>query len=290
MHESLAHLAARHAREGSETAIPRISIHTEAQPSRPVPTFYRPMLGMVLQGAKSVTIGNRTLRYDPDHYFIGSIDVPASTIIIEASPGKPYVAVRLILDDGMIADLANGVPKPEIGKDDGVAFGIEKVTSPLRDAWARMLGLLDTPGDIATLAPLIEKEILFRVLKGGLGSVLLRSVRTDSRISQVRHAISHIRENFTRAIRTEELVELVGMSAATFHRHFRAATAMSPLQYQKAMRLREARQRLIANADLAGAAHSVGYESLSQFSREYSKMFGIPPARDAAAIRARSEF
>lgn len=284
MHEALADLAYRHATLPSGNLIPRVSLHVARKASWPIPTLYRPMLGMVLRGAKRVTIGDRTLHYDADHYFIGSVDVPAAIASIESSPEAPYVAARLAIDQDILADLAVDIASGAEGET--VAFAIEVVTPELLDAWLRMLRLLDSPDEIATLAPLVEREILFRILRGPQGKLLRQAARNDSRIAQVRHAIAHLRANFACAVRIEELVEIAGMSAATFHRHFRAATAMSPLQYQKALRLQEARRRLIADADTAGAAYAVGYESASQFSREYTRMFGMPPARDAARLRA----
>jgi transcriptional regulator GlxA family with amidase domain len=149
-----------------------------------------------------------------------------------------------------------------------------------------MLRLLDAPDEIDTLAPLIEREILFRLLQGPQGALLRQAARAGSRISQVRDTIAHLRMNLDRVVRIEELVEIAGMSVATFHRHFRAATAMSPLQYQKTLRLQEARRLLLADTDATSAAFAVGYESASQFSREYTRMFGTPPARDAGRLRA----
>lgn len=284
MHETLAELAHRHARAPGAGSIPRVSLHVAKETSWPVPTLYTPMLGMVLRGAKQVTIGDRTLRYGAGHYFIGSIDVPARSAIVEALPEAPYVAVRLGIDQEMLADLAVDIPKDDEGET--VAFATGKATPELLDAWFRMLRLLDAPDEIATLAPLVEREILFRILRGPQGKVLRQAARNDCRVAQVRHAIAHLRANFARPVRIEELLEIATMSAATFHRHFRAATAMSPLQYQKALRLQEARRRLIADENPAGAAYAVGYESVSQFSREYSRMFGASPGRDAARLRA----
>lgn len=245
------------------------------------------MLGMVLRGAKRVTIGNRTLEYDTAHFFIGSIDVPAEVAITEASPEAPYVGARVLINQEMLADLAID----SAGDTDGetMAFAVETVTPKMLDAFRRMLELLDAPGEIATLAPLIEREILFRVLQGPHGKVLRQAARADSRIAQIRHAIAHLREHFARTVHIGELVEIAGMSSATFHRHFRAATAMSPLQYQKALRLQEARRRLVGDSDAASAGYAVGYESASQFSREYTRMFGTSPGRDAARIRANGQ-
>ncbi|MHC2075829.1 AraC family transcriptional regulator (plasmid) [Agrobacterium tumefaciens] len=247
-------------------------------------TLYQPMLGIVLRGAKRVVIGDRTLCYDANHYFIASIDVPATSVTIEASPEAPYVAARLAIDQDILADLVVEIPRK--AEADTIAFAVGAMTPALLDALSRMLRLLDAPDEIDTLAPLIEREILFRLLQGPQGALLRQSARADSRVAQIRAAIAHLRANFDRLVRIEELVEIAGMSAATFHRHFRAATGMSPLQYLKVLRLQEARRRLIANADPTGAAYAVGYESASQFSREYTRMFGTPPARDAARLRA----
>ncbi|MFL9945832.1 AraC family transcriptional regulator [Paraburkholderia agricolaris] len=284
MHETLASLAYRHAILPDGPSIPRVSLHVARETSWPIPTLYRPMLGIVLRGAKRVTIGDRTLRYGTNHYFVGSIDVPASSAIIEASADAPYVAARLEIDQDLLSELVVDVNRDFDGETTAFAIGV--MTSELLDAWYRMLRLLDAPNEIDVLAPLIEREIMFRILQGPQGALLRQAARADSRISQVRNTIAHLRANFDRRVRTEELVEITGMSAATFHRHFRSVTAMSPLQYQKALRLQEARRRLIAGADPMGAAFSVGYESASQFSREYTRMFGTPPARDAARLRA----
>jgi AraC-like DNA-binding protein len=284
MPETLTDLAYRHATQPGESSIPRVSVHVARETSWPIPILYRPMLGMVLRGAKRVTIGDRTIRYDAGHYFIGSLDVPAASAIVEASPQAPYVAARLAIDQDILAGLAVDIASDVDGEI--VAFAKGAMTPELLDAWLRMLRLLDAPDEISTLAPLIEREILFRILRGPQGKLLRQAARADSRIAQVRHVIAHLRANFTRPVRIEELIEIAGMSAATFHRHFRAATAMSPLQYQKALRLQEARRRLIADADSVGAAYAVGYESASQFSREYTRMFGMSPGRDAARLRA----
>ncbi|MGF3024997.1 AraC family transcriptional regulator N-terminal domain-containing protein [Methylobacterium aquaticum] len=286
MHETLAELAYRHAVSPSATLLPRVTLHIAREPGWPVPTLYQPMLGMVLRGAKRVTIGDRTLQYDTAHYFVGAIDVPVEVAITEASAEAPYVSARLAIDQEVLADLA----VDEAGTADvaTMGFAVEAMTPELLDSWRRMLQLLDAPGEIATLAPLVEREILFRLLRGPHGAVLRQAVRSDSRIAQVRHVIAHLRANFARPVRIRELADVAGMSTATLHRHFRMATAMSPLQYQKALRLQNARRRLIADDDVAGAAYGVGYESTSQFSREYVRMFGISPGQDGARLRLAS--
>ncbi len=284
MHETLVDLAYRHATQPGGASIPRVSLHVAQEEGWAIGVLYQPMLGIVLRGTKRVVIGNRTLRYDSNHFLIASIDVPASRVTIEDLPEAPYVAVRLAIDQDILSDLVVDVPHEAEG--DTIAFAVGALTPELVDAWSRMLRLLDAPDEINMLAPLIEREILFRLLQGPQGALLRQAARAGSRIAQVRDTIAHLRTNLDRAVRIEELVEIAGMSAATFHRHFRAATAMSPLQYQKALRLQEARRLLIADADVTSAAFAVGYESASQFSREYTRMFGTPPARDAARLRA----
>lgn len=280
---SLRAAAMRHAGSTPATLLPRVGLLVADQPTTPNPAFYRPMLCVVLQGAKKVMIGDRTLRYDTANYFIGSIDLPVSGCVIEASPDEPYVSMVLALDQDCLASLLGDAPVHPVAETEG--FAVSAVTPELLDACARLLALLDTPEDIAVLAPLIEREILYRLLQGPQGNLIRQAARVDSRLAQVRHAIGWIRDHYDRPLRVETLAEVAGMSVASFHRHFRAATAMSPLQYQKALRLQEARRLLIAASDAARAGYAVGYESASQFSRDYARMFGAPPARDAARLR-----
>lgn len=278
-------LAVRHAdgRRRTETALPRVGISLAHEMTDLQAGVFEPMLCLVLQGAKEVTIGERKLRYDPATYFIATLDLPASGCIIEASAAKPYVGISLGLDRETLAGLLSDTP---LRSDASVsAFDTSPVTEPLLDAWLRLLRLLDAPQDIAVLAPLHEREILYRLLQGPQRSTLLQIATADSRLSQVRRAIGWIRSNFDQTLRIEALADMAGMSAASFHRHFKAATAMSPLQYQKNLRLQQARRLLMSNQDAARVGYAVGYESASQFSREYARLFGAPPARDAMRLR-----
>lgn len=277
-------LTARHAGgRTKETAIPRVAIHRGCGPTQNSSALFEPKLCLVLQGAKEIMIGDRLLRYDPANYFIASVELPATGRIIEASPEQPYLGLTLTLDwqnlAALIADMEESREPP------GISFCVSPVTPQMLDAWLRLMHLLETPDDIAVLAPLFEREILYRLLQGPQGGVMRQIVKADSRLSQIRRAATWIRENFDQALRIETLAALSGMSPASFHRHFKAATAMSPLQYQKMLRLQHARQMLIASGDATRAAYAVGYESASQFSREYSRMFGAPPARDAQRLR-----
>jgi AraC-like DNA-binding protein len=248
-----------------------------------MPGIFEPMLCLVLQGAKEVTIGTRKLRYDRACCFVASLDLPASGRIVQASPEKPYMSATLKLDRKGLAELLPDVPARN--GQDGAGFAVGPVTPALVDAWWRLLQLLNAPSDIPVLAPLIEREILYRLLAGPHGNVLRQIVGADARLGQIHQAITWIRSHYDEPMRIDRLAKLAGMSAASFHRHFKAVTAMSPLQYQKRLRLQHARRLLITNEDAARAGYAVGYESASQFSREYARLFGSPPARDALRLR-----
>ncbi|MCO5064266.1 MAG: AraC family transcriptional regulator [Rhizobiaceae bacterium] len=277
-------LVERHAGiAGRAEVYPGVSLFVARSVTCPTSTLYQPMFCLVLQGAKQVMIGDRLLRYDPASYFIATLDLPASGQVIEATEQSPYVCVSLALNRETIAALLPDVPARPEGQTAG--FGVSPVTPQLLDPWFRLLTLLETPEDISVLAPMLEREILYRLLRGPQGGVLRQIARDDSRLSQVRQAITWIRTHFDEPLRVEALAEIAGMSPASFHRHFKAATAMSPLQYQKMLRLQEARRLMVVNADSARTAYTVGYESASQFSREYARMFGAPPTRDAVRLR-----
>jgi AraC-like DNA-binding protein len=277
-------IARRHA-DGlrRETILPRVALYVGQSTTKPLPSVYEPSLCLVLQGAKQVMIGDHILRYDPASYFIATIELPASGCIIEATRAQPYIAVSMKLDPAALSALILDMPDASEGQAAG--FAVSAVTPGLLDAWSRLLSLLDTPDDVPILAPMHEREILYRLLKGPQSGALRQIARADSRLSQISHAIAWIRSHFDETLRVEQLADLARMSAASFHRHFKAATAMSPLQYQKMLRLQEARRLLITSADAGRAGHIVGYESASQFSREYVRMFGTPPGRDAERLR-----
>jgi len=288
--EVLRALALRHAGPGTvETAIPSVAITLARQTTERAIGVFQPRFCLVLQGAKDITIGERRMRYDPNNYFIASLEVPASGCIIEASPSHPYIGLSMALNPEVLAALITDTPArtdaPAPTDGETSSFAVSPVTTQLLEPWLRLIALLDAPQDIAVLAPMIEREILYRLLKGPQGPLLRQIAQGDSRLGQVRRTIAWIREHYDQPLRIETLAELAGMSAASFHRHFKAATAMSPLQYQKCLRLQQARRLLIANEDATRAGYAVGYESASQFSREYARLFGLPPARDAVRLR-----
>jgi AraC-like DNA-binding protein len=284
--EVLRNLAARAENRRTETGIPRVAMVRGKVPEHELAAVYDPMVNLILQGGKTMTIGGRTLHYDPATYFVMSVDLPAVGTILQKGPEKPYLAVSLALDPAIVAtvlaDAADPAPATTVG-----AFSVASVTPELLDAWVRMLRLMDQPVDIPVLAPVYEREVLYRVLQGPHGWMLRDIATPDTALSRVRLAIQAIRANFNRPLRVETLAEIAALSVSAFHRHFKAVTAMSPLQFQKQLRLLQARTLLVAAG--RGASHvafEVGYESASQFSREYARFFGRPPAEDAARIRS----
>jgi AraC-like DNA-binding protein len=281
----LRRLASRAGNKRTETGIPRVAMVQGEIPEHELAAVYDPMVNLILTGSKAMTIGERTMRYDPASYFVMSIDLPAVGEVCPDAAGNPYLAVSLTIDPQivgmMLADLGKVAPSPAAS-----GFSVASVTPELLDAWVRMLRLIDRPGDIAALAPAYEREILYRVLQGPHGAMLRDIATPDAALSRVRLAIQWIRNNFKAPLRVEALAEIAAMSASAFHRHFKAATAMSPLQFQKRIRLLQARMLLIASGQSTSTvAYEVGYESQSQFTREYARFFGEPPARDIRRVQ-----
>ena len=271
-----------HHMDSASDVLPRVRIRVRPHPTELVAAIYGPMLCLVLQGAKQMVIGEQVLRYDPASCFVSSLDLAGSGCVLEARPERPFIMVSLALDIENLAvllpDLPPGTDRPAQG------FATAPVTSSLLDPWCRLLRLLDEPDDAPVLAPMVEREILYRLLRGPQGPALCQLARTDSRLSQVRQAIGWICSHYDQPLRIEHLARMTGMSVASFHRHFKIATGTSPLCYQKSLRLQQARRQLLASKDATRVGYSVGYESLSQFSREYTRMFGLPPLRDARRL------
>lgn len=264
------------------TGLPRVAmVRAEACSDQ----VYEPMLHLVLQGTKSLSIGDQVLRFAPATYFVVPIDLPALGQVCGDAPGDTYLALSLTLSPAVIAAVLADLGETDY-HGEGKPFTVSTAGPELIDAWLRMMRLLDRPQGAALLAPMIEREIVFRVLQGPQGDMLRQIARPDSRLSQVRRAIDWIRLHFVEPFRVEPLAAMAGMSVAAFYRHFRAVTAMTPIQYQKRLRLLKARRQLLFEPhDATSVAFSVGYESASQFSREYARMFGLPPVRDVARFK-----
>ncbi len=244
------------------------------------------MICFILQGSKDVALNDDLLRYDPAHYLISALDLPLSGQIRDTDDGRSYVAVSLVLDPALLADVATTMPQTRDGEPQGIGIAINPMTAPLRDTLLRLLSLLDTPRDIPGLAPIVERELLYRLLQGPQGRLLRQIARPEGALGRIRRAVAWIRDNHDTRLRIEALCDASGMSRASLHRHFVALTGLSPIQYQKQLRLQEARQLLLAGDHSASdVAFAVGYESASQFSREYLRQFGAPPARDVRQIR-----
>ena len=284
--KELCALIAQHCHERhTATAIPRVGLVRSDTPTLPMGVVYQPMLYIVAQGAKQALLGDNIVEYAAGQYLVVSVDLPITGSVIQASPEAPYLALSLELDPAVLADMlltlpgaAQDAPLP--------GLAVSPVTPDLLDAAVRLLRLLGRPADIPMLAPLAEREILYRLLTGAQAPMLRQIALAHSRMAQVGQAIGWIRSHFAEPLRIDDVAQRANMSASTFHRHFKAVTAMSPLQYQKQIRLQEARRLLLAGqADAASIGFTVGYESPSQFSREYARMYGQPPLRDAVRLR-----
>ncbi|HWW68386.1 MAG TPA: AraC family transcriptional regulator [Duganella sp.] len=279
--QELRRLAARAENRRTETGIPRVAMVQGEIPEHLLAAVYDPMINLILTGSKTMTVGERTFHYDPATYFVMSVGLPAVGAVHPAATGEPYLAVSLTLDPAIVAALIRDLPVEVCRALSGSGFSVAPVNDELLDAWIRMLRLIDRPDEIAVLAPAYEREILFRVLQGPLGWMLRDVASPDTALSRIGVAIDWIRRNFTEQIRVEALAEMAALSVSAFHRHFKAVTALSPLQYQKRIRLLHARSQLISGQGSATSiAFSVGYESPNQFSREYARLFGLPPSKD----------
>jgi AraC-like DNA-binding protein len=273
--------------ERYDTAVQGLSLFRRIEPTEPMTGMYEPSICMVAQGAKRVQLGDDTYVYDAHHYLITSVHLPTVVQVTEASREKPYLGLRLTFDLKEIAQLMadSNLPPPRTQQSSrGMATG--EVTLPLVAAMQRLVDLLGTEEDIPILAPVIQREIIYRLLVGDQGARLRQIAAAGSQSQQIARAIEWLKGNYDQPLRIDDLAERARMSSSTFHHHFRTMTALSPLQYQKQLRLQEARRLMLAERlDAATAAFQVGYESPSQFSREYNRLFGAPPLRDITSLR-----
>jgi len=269
------------------TAIPGLSLYRRDEPTQPMSGMYEPSICLIAQGAKRVLLGDETYVYDAQHFLITSVNLPTVAQIIKASRERPWLGLKLKLDQREISQLmvnSNLPPLRTQQSSRGMAIG--EVTLPLISAFQRLIDLLAEPKDIPILAPIIQREIVYRLLVGDQGARLRQMASAGSQSQQIARAIDWLKSHFTNPFRIEDLATQVNMSTSTFHHHFRALTAMSPLQYQKWLRLNEARRLMLTERlDATSAAFEVGYQSPSQFSREYSRSFGAPPLRDITNLR-----
>jgi AraC-like DNA-binding protein len=269
-----------------ETEVPGLGLARAEAPGQPIHAVLKPALCIVAQGGKDVMLGDERFAYRSSHYVVVSLDLPITGQVVMASAAVPYLSLRYDIDGGVLSELVLRAPRPRSAATARGLFLAESDPAVL-DAAGRLVELLATPDDIGVLAPLIARELLYRVLRGPEGWRLAQIGAGDGHAQRIAKAIGWLKEHFAEPLRVEEIARRVHMSPSSFHEHFKAVTAMSPLQYQKLLRLQEARRLLLSrDIDAATAGHEVGYESPSQFSREYRRLFGAPPARDVKAMRA----
>lgn len=267
----------------TKTVLPQVALAVVRRNSAPQPIIFGPGVCLVLQGTKQLFIGEQMLRHNAGDSFTSLVELPSTRCVFEMKNSEPYVATGLTLEQGALVELMADLPSAHQG--DAMSCFSEAVAGrELLEAWDRYLALLDTPGDIPALAGARERELLYRLLQSPHGTLLRQLAQDEGKLVQVRRAIDWIRDHFDEPLSIKTLAEIADMSVPSFNRHFRSATAASPLQYQKTLRLRAARQLLSKSTNVTRAAHAVGYESSSQFSREYSRLFARSPKQDAQAL------
>jgi AraC-like DNA-binding protein len=276
--------------ENRATEIPGVTLHRRTAPTAPCSATYEPGVTVMAQGRKRVDLGRTTFIYGESRYLLTSVDLPIVSQIIEASEEVPCLAMSLKLEMPVIRELLS---REEIqasdAQSDSPAMATGEATVEFLTACCRLMDLLDAPQDIPFLSGLIQREIIYRILRGPEGARLRAIATLGDQSHRTAKAIAWIKANYAKPLRVDDLAQIAGMGPSTLHHHFRALTAMSPLQYQKQLRLQAARGRmLIDGLDAASAAFEVGYESASQFNREYSRLFGQPPMRDIRNLRSPS--
>lgn len=290
--ETLRESIARWTNKGDQypSAITALSLFRQDGPTEPMSAVYEPSICMVVQGAKRVLLGNEAYVYNDHQYLIASVDLPTFVQVIEASKERPLLGLKLTFDLHEVSQLLVDSNFPHHrAQQSGHGMATSEITLPLLTAFQRLIDLLDEEHDIPILAPIIRKEIIYLLLVGEQGARLRQIAAAGSQSQHIAGAIEWLKNNFTQQLRIDDLASQARMSTSSFHNHFRSMTALSPLQYQKHLRLHEARRLMLAESlDAATAAFQVGYESPSQFSREYNRLFGTPPLRDITKLRQMS--
>lgn len=286
--DSIRAIALRHA-GAPHPAMPRLQVYCIDNPTDAVGLIYQPVVCLVLQGRKRTFIGDGVLEYGPSECMVVAAELTAMGQVCEASTDEPYLALNLFLDPTMISTILldmNALAEPAIGS----GFAVAKAGPALLDAWRRLAGLLDRPDEIPVLGAHLEHELMFRLLMGPHGALLRQIAGADSRLSHIRRAMAFVRQHYADHLTIDAMAAVAGMSVSVFHRRFRTVTGVSPLQYQKHIRLHEARRRLVTeHAEAATVGYAVGYQSASHFSREYKRLFGAPPRRDADSLHSSVE-
>ncbi|MCC8246745.1 AraC family transcriptional regulator [Saccharothrix luteola] len=287
--DELRALLARHAGPDWTTAIDGVLISRVDRPDPPAPSMSGTVLAVIAQGAKRLALGDRIYEYGPGQYLVASVDLPVTGEFTRADPERPALGFGLVLEPSAVAELllqAGPGDLPRAGEGVPSGISVSDASAELIDAVVRMLRLLDEPRDRAVLAPLVKREILWRLITGEQGATVRQIGLADSGLSHISRAVRWIREHYAQPFRVEDVARMSGMSTSAFYRNFQAVTAMSPIQFQKQIRLQEARLLLATHpGDVTAVGRRVGYDNPSQFSREYRRQFGEPPSRDAARLR-----
>jgi AraC-like DNA-binding protein len=288
--DELRELLDRHARPDLATAIDGVRICRSEHTAAPESSMSGTVVAIIAQGRKRLALGDCFYDYGVGQYLVASVDLPVTGQVIDAVPGCPALGFGMTLEPAAIAELMLRAGPGDLPRYSGTSrpgIAVSAAPDELLDAVVRLLRLLDQPRDRRTLAPLIKREILWRLITGDQGDAVRQLGLADSSLRHITRAAQWIRENYARPFRVEEVAQLSGLSVSAFHRNFQAVTAMSPIQFQKHIRLQAARLLLADSPnDITGVGNRVGYDSPSQFSREYRRLFGAPPSRDAVRIRA----
>lgn len=269
----------------SNTKIPSVKLIKTSHPHERIHTIYTPALCVIVQGQKDVSLGDETLTYSPGEYIVGTVDLPVTGEVTIASPKKPYLCIMLELDPVVVFDVLKEQSHPKSSSAKRGIF-VGQLESSMENAFVRLLNCLKNPSDVPILSPMIIREIIYRLMNGKHGEAVKQLGIVGSQTQRIAKVIETIKNKYTDTLKIELLAKEAGMSPASFHKYFKDITAMSPLQYQKQIRLQEARRLLMAgNVDAGSVSFQVGYESPSQFSREYSRMFGLPPKTDVKQLK-----
>jgi len=275
-------------RDGKLEAQPGLFFNRLSTPDQPVHGVLEPSFCVIAQGSKQILLGDQRFHYDPAHYLITTMGLPAAGKVVDASPERPYLSFRLVLDPSVVTSVMveSGAVQPR-GEGGGVkALDVSPMDANLLDATLRLVRLADTPGEYRALAPLVVREIVYRLLTGAQAGRLRHLATFGGHAHRMVRAVKRLSEDFAKPLRIEDIAQELGMSVSGFHAHFKAVTAMSPLQFQKQLRLQEARRLMLnENLDAGEAGYRVGYDDQSHFSREYKRHFGEPPMRDVERLR-----
>ncbi|HEY9906611.1 MAG TPA: AraC family transcriptional regulator [Thermosynechococcaceae cyanobacterium] len=273
--------------DGTIEPLKGLHFNRSSSPSECIHSVSVPAFCVIAQGSKEVLLGSNHYQYDPMHYLLATVELPITSQILEASPEKPYLSLRLDLDSTLASSVMveAGYPSSRNGAD-VKAIDVSPLDANLLDAIVRLVRLLDSPAEAHVLAPLIKREIIYRLLMGEQGNRLRQIAVLGGYTHHIARAIDRLRKDFNQPLRIETIAQELGMSVSGFHHHFKSVTAMSPLQFQKQLRLQEARRLMLGESlDATSAAYRVGYDDASHFNREYKRLFGAPPMRDVERLR-----